>query len=155
VKKAILEAEPPPVIRVAIVWIHMLRFDCGAAARCAALTMRDPRVRHFYDPLRRAGAAVAASLGASGRMAWDIYLFYPAGHVLPAGLPAPAAWAHQLQDSSWADPAFYRHGKDLERQLGRLLAQMEMLRLSQETRWSGVTASDVWAASRTEQEERA
>jgi hypothetical protein len=59
-----------------------------------------------------------------------------------------------LQDSSWAAPALYRQGKDLERQLGGLLAQMEMLRLSQETRWSAVTASDVWDAWRTELEER-
>lgn len=150
-KKAILEAEPPPVIRVAIAWIHMLRFDCGAAARGMALTLRDPRVQHFHDPRRRAGGAVAASLAASGKMAWDIYLFYPPGPGWQDGLPAPAVWAHQLKGSSWADSAFYHRGKDLERQLSGLLAHMKTLRLSQPSQSSDVMASGASGASRAAQ----
>ena len=121
-KKAILGAEPPPDILVAIAWIRMLPPDDLAAARCLAATIRDPRVQHFHDPCRRAGSAIAASLGAPGKTAWDIYLFYPAGPGWQAGPPPPLAWAHQLKDSGWADPALYHRGGDLERQLGRLLS---------------------------------
>jgi hypothetical protein len=51
VKEAILQADPPADIRVAIAWIHMLPPDNAAAARRMALTLRDPRVQHFHDPL--------------------------------------------------------------------------------------------------------
>ena len=115
--KVLLQADPPADIHVALAWIHMLPLDNAITAGCLARTIRDPRVHHFDDPQKRAGAAVATSLGATGKVAWDIYLFYPPGSRWQNGLPAPAAWAHQLQGSSWADPLHYNHGEDLVRQL--------------------------------------
>jgi hypothetical protein len=120
-----LQADPPADIRVAIAWIHMLPLDNAVAARAMALTLRDPRVQQFHDPHKRAGAAVATSLGAPGRTAWDIYLFYPAGVGWQDGLPPPFAWAHQLKDSTWADPSQYRRGDDLVAQLGIALALVQ------------------------------
>jgi hypothetical protein len=81
-------------------------------------------VRHFHDPHRRVGAAVAASLGAAGKVAWDIYLFYPPGSGRQNGPPTPTSWAHQLKGSSWADPANYYQGEDLVQQLGMALAAL-------------------------------
>jgi len=120
-----MQADPPAKIRVAIAWAHMLPLDNAITARCMALTIRDPRVHHFHDPQKRAGAAVAASLGSAGEMAWDIYLFYAAGISWQDGLPPPSAWAHQLKDSSWADPAHYHHGADLVRQLEMKFAMLQ------------------------------
>jgi len=125
VKKAILKAEPPADMSVAIAWIHMLPLDSAVTARRMALTIRDPRMQHFDDPHRRAGAAVAASLGASGKMAWDIYLFYGAGSGWQDGPPPPAMWAHQLKDSTWADLSHYHRGQDLVRQLEMAMAALK------------------------------
>ncbi len=71
-KKAILQAQPPVDIRVALVWTHMLPLDNAITALCVAGAFRDPSVQHFHDPRRRAGAAVAASLGAAHELGWDI-----------------------------------------------------------------------------------
>jgi len=103
----------------------MLPLDSLVAARCMAVEIVDPRVQHFHDPRRRAGAAVAASLGATGKMAWDIYLFYPAGVGWQDGLPPPVAWAHQLQDSAWADASHYHRGADLVRELEIAMAFLQ------------------------------
>jgi hypothetical protein len=74
--------------------------------------MPDARVQHFHDPNRRAGRAVAASLGGTGKVAWDVYLFYDPGLEWGEGLPAPTRWAHQL-DADWADRAHHYTGRDL------------------------------------------
>jgi hypothetical protein len=124
VKKAILQTDPPAELRIAIAWIHMLPLDSGVTARRAARTVRDPRVQHFHDPHKRAGAAVAASLAAAGKMAWDIYLFYAPGIGWEDGLPPPVAWAHQLKDSTWADPSRHHRGDDLVRQLEIAMAAL-------------------------------
>ena len=124
-KKAILQAGPPPDIRVAIAWIHMLPLDSAVVARRMARAMRDPRVQHFHDPRRRAGAAVAASLGASGKIGWDIYLFYPPGNGWQDGLPPPVAWVHQLKGSSWADPSRHHRGEELVRHLEMAMAHLQ------------------------------
>ncbi len=116
-KKAIQQGHPPVDLRVALVWTHMLPLDNAITALSVASAFRDPRVQHFDDPHRRAGAAVAASLGAADKPAWDIYLFYRAGRGWNGGLPPPAVWAHQLKGSSWADSSHYRRGDDLVREL--------------------------------------
>ena len=65
---------------------------------------------------------IAPSLGEPSQTAWDIYLFYPAGHRWNERLE-PVAWAHQLS-GVWQD--HYHYGEDLEIELrtmaGRLLA---------------------------------
>jgi hypothetical protein len=92
----------------------MLPADSPAAAEQSRTIITDPRVRHFYDPERRAGEAVARSLGATaGKVAWDIYLFYAAGSAWLTAPPLPVCWAHQLTGSDWADAAHYHSGEDL------------------------------------------
>ncbi len=49
----------------------------------------------------------------AGRVAWDVYLVYPPGATWDDDPPVPAAWRHQLGDSSWADAAHYRTGEAL------------------------------------------
>jgi hypothetical protein len=64
---------------VSIVWVDMLPDDTEAGTGESARIIDDPRVRHFHDPAKRSGRAVAASLGWKDYVAWDIYLFYEAG----------------------------------------------------------------------------
>ncbi len=86
--------------------------------------MRDPRVRHFHDPHKLVGKAIPQSLGGPGGVAWDVYLFYPKGSEWADSPPPPAIWAHQLQGSSWADPARYRRGNDLVAELQKAMEQL-------------------------------
>ena len=57
----------------------MLPTDDADAARVAAQSIQDRRVRHFYDPKRQVGKVLAQSLGEPDQIAWDMYLFYAAG----------------------------------------------------------------------------
>lgn len=106
-----------------IVWVNMLPLDGMVAARLMAQGMQAPSVRHFHDPSKQAGRAVAQSLGAPGKVAWDIYLFYAKGATWDQGLPPPTRWAHQLS-GSWVDPARYRHGNDLMAELYRAMDEL-------------------------------
>jgi hypothetical protein len=90
------------------VWIDMLTPDNWPAAEAAA-SIFEPyaHVAQFHDPGRLIGSAVAASIGAPGRIAWDMYLFYGAGAKWDGEAPRPLDWAHQLGQDDWADPGRY------------------------------------------------
>lgn len=113
-----------PDISVSIVWVHMLPFDNVLTARLIARTIKAPGVCHFYDPGKRVGKIIAQSLGAPGKVAWDVYLFYPEGIRWDDSPPPPAIWAHQLGSNSWADPARYQRGDDLVEELHRAMEQL-------------------------------
>jgi hypothetical protein len=95
----------------------MLASDGEAAAGRSAQMIEDSRIRHFYDPERRVGKIIAQSLGGPESIAWDIYLFYKPEDAWDSNPPMPTNWAHQLARSSWADPARYRVGDDLVKEL--------------------------------------
>jgi hypothetical protein len=118
------ERFPLADVSVGLVWINMLVADSADAAQAASALVSDPRVRHFYDPDRRVGQAIAESVGGRGQVAWDTYLFYPAGGEWQATPPQPATWAHQLTREVWADPGRYRGGGGL---LDALCAAMREL----------------------------
>ena len=124
VQEAIVKGYPDADISVSIVWINMLPSDNRIMAHVRAQTMQDPRVRHFHDPKKRVGLAIARSLGGRDKVAWDIYLFFAPGDEWDGGPPPPAWWAHQLSGSSWADPAHYHHGDDLIGQLRQAMADL-------------------------------
>jgi hypothetical protein len=105
---------------VSIVWIDMLPEDTKAGAGESALIIDDPRVRHFHDPARRSGQAIAAGLAWKDYVAWDIYLFYEAGSKWLDEPPAPAHFAHQLP----RDPAHFRAGDDLVRELHETMRRL-------------------------------
>jgi hypothetical protein len=110
----VLGAHPAAPLAAAVVWLPMLGGDDAAAAIAAAL-VPDPRARHFYDPGRLAGRAVARALGAAaGETAWGMYLFWgPDARWTGEAPPRPDAWLHQLGDCRWADPARHRRGAGL------------------------------------------
>ena len=126
VQLAILTGHPEADISLSIVWIPMLEGDTEAAARQAAEQfLPDPRVRHFYDPDRRAGKAIAQSLGGGeGEVAWDIYLFYERGDEWDRVPPLPIDWMHQLVATSWADAARHHRGDDLAKQIYQSMARL-------------------------------
>jgi hypothetical protein len=98
----------------------MLPEDTKAHAERSARLIDDPLVRHFHDPTKRSGEAIAASLGWKDQVAWDIYLFYEAGSRWIDGPPAPADFMHQLP---W-DPVHFRTGDDLVRELHQAMKRL-------------------------------
>jgi hypothetical protein len=105
----------------------MLPFDSIVTANAIALTMKAPCVRQFHDPGQQVGKAIAQSLGAQDKVAWDIYLFYSKGVGWNNNLPSPLTWAHQLSPSDWADPARYHGGDDLVEELLKGMGQLSVL----------------------------
>jgi hypothetical protein len=108
------------------VWINMLAYDERDAAQRAAVKMdRDPRLRQFYDPGRRAGTAIARGLGADEpAVAWDAYLLYAPGATWENAPPVPFDWAHQLTASRWADRRRYYQGDDLMAALRAIMGRL-------------------------------
>lgn len=94
-RRGVLRSFPDADVWVGCVWIDLMSRDCRASAERAAAEFEDPRVRHFHDPEKRASRAVAEELLPTA-LAWDVFLFYPAGVVWEDALPAPSAWSHQL-----------------------------------------------------------
>jgi len=94
----------------------MLPDDTEASAKKSASMFNDPRVHHFFDSDKHSGKAIANRLGWTGKVAWDIYLFYEAGVEWANTAPQPAYWMHQLKDS-WAHKAHFRTGDGLVKEL--------------------------------------
>jgi hypothetical protein len=126
VQKVILEAHPDLDLKVFIVWIKMYPADTIEAAQEASkLFSQDGRVVQYYDPYKFAGGAIAEGLGAgAGQIAWDIYLFYDGKARWGKLPPPPREWAHQLGDSSWADPDHFYTGDGLYRVLENFMADL-------------------------------
>jgi len=101
----------------------MLRGDSRDAAEPSVKLLNDPRVRHFYDPQQAAGKMIADSIGWNGKVAWDIYLFYPPDVEWSDAPPAPADMMHQLTDT-WANQDCFRTGADLTHALYQSLSQL-------------------------------
>lgn len=120
-RRAVLEAYPDADIRVSMVWIPMVEGDSLIAAQVISRDIVDSRVRHFFDASKRAGKAIASSLGGAGKIAWDIYLFFPKGSRWTSNPPAPQFWMHQLTESVWADAAHRHCGDALLRELGQCM----------------------------------
>ncbi len=76
--------------------------DTFEASSMAAGALTDSRVRHFFDPEKQAGKAIARSLRWDGQTARDIYLFYAPGQKWEDLPPPPVEYAHQLTNA-WAD----------------------------------------------------
>lgn len=111
---------------VSIVWVNMLDGDTEATAQNAATEIfGQSSVRHFYDPHRRAGEAIAESLGGlADDAAWDVYLFYEKGAEWGESLPLPSRWMHQCKGDSWANPDNYHWGDDLVQGLQWTMAKL-------------------------------
>ncbi len=119
-RRSVLEGFPDADISVSVVWMHVLPDDTKAAARAAARTIDDPRVRHFDDPRQRSGAAITDRLEWAGRIAWDIYLFYGRDSRWTEVPPAAVDFMHQL---IW-EPSHFRTGDDLVKGLGDAIQMM-------------------------------
>jgi hypothetical protein len=114
---------PDADLAAMIVWIEMLLEDRGADVEILAREMTDPRIQWFHDPTRRAGQAIAPSLGGIDKVAWDVYLFFDAHAEWKDKPPTPHQWVHQLNDP-WADPTRRRFENQLEPELARLLKRV-------------------------------
>lgn len=101
----------------------MMSGDVYEAAQKAAKKYKDGRVMHFYDPHQLSGRALAQSLGHSGKVAWDMYLFYPSGAQWRDLPPAPRIYMHQLRDS-WADQSCLFEKEQLKVKLAETMKLM-------------------------------
>jgi len=120
----------PDEISILVVWMPMLPFDrLKTAEKASRIYATFPHVVQFYDPKKIVGRAVAGSMGASGKTAWDMYLFYPRDVSWAETPPQPFAWVHQLGADPWAGRAQFKWGADLPPALvetmRRLLESME------------------------------
>ena len=106
-----------------MVWINMLPNDSAEAAQRSARLIQDVRIRHFHDPKRFVGQAIAESIGASGHVAWDMYLFYSGASEWGETPPKPTDWAHQLSDE-WAGKDHFAWGGDLNKRLKEIAANL-------------------------------
>lgn len=123
VHKGILKPFPSADLDVMVVWISMMSGDTDEAALKATRKFHDERVKQFFDPQRMAGQVFAESLGHSGKVTWDMYLFYPPKADWRALPPPPEVFMHQLR-GSWADQN-YLFEKDKLRV--KLMETMKML----------------------------
>jgi hypothetical protein len=123
VHRLLAHEAPDADLAAMIVWVEMLPEDGEADVEALAGEMTDRRIGWFHDPKRRAGQAIAASLGAPGKVVWDVYLFFGAGAEWNDQPPAPLQWVHQLGDS-WADRTRHHFGDQLEPELSRLLKSL-------------------------------
>ena len=78
--------------------------------------LNDKRFKHLYDQHQTVGKTIANSVGWTGKVAWDIYLFYKPFVEWTNLPPPPSYWMHQLTDN-WATKEKYRTGKDLKNEL--------------------------------------
>ena len=99
---------------VLFTWVPMLDSDHLAAANAMEEELGGA---HFWDVERLAASAFARALGSPGELAWDAYLFYPAGDRWRDPAPVPSSWAHQLGPGGWAGAAQFASGADLMRRL--------------------------------------
>ena len=109
-----------------IVWIPILAKDTFDAAIPSVKALDDDRLHHFYDNTKTAGKAIADSVGWSGNVAWDIYLFYSPINIWAVAPPKPEFWMHQLKDD-WATKDMYRTGDDLKNELSASLEKLLMI----------------------------
>jgi len=101
----------------------MLEGDTEVTARQSAPIVEDPRFRHFHDPEKRSGTAIAESMGGQDRVAWDIYLFFAKGSEWQEDPPSPTDWMHQLS-ASWADPTHFHYGDGLVAELHKTMTRL-------------------------------
>lgn len=128
VREALLHDGSAPSLELFVVWAPMLTGDDEAAAKASSALVKDARVRQYYDPKRRAGAAFRSDVFPeavaqmrrslpeghflskpfasrdAAQPEWDIYLFFGPGAEWTAKAPLPARFVRQviLFDSSSA-----------------------------------------------------
>ena len=127
----VLEKFPTANISVLIVWIPILAEDTFDSAIQPIKFLSDNRIHHFYDNDRMAGKSIAESVGWTGNIAWDIYLFYEPLTEWRDKPPEPKYWMHQLPDE-WATKGKFRTGVDLANEL---FVSMQKLNGSSSSRW--------------------
>ena len=103
-------------ISATIVWIPILDKDTLAAALPSVKFLSDKRFKHLYDQHQNVGKTIANSVGWTGKVAWDIYLYYEPYAEWTDKPPKPVYWMHQLTDD-WAKNNKYRTGADLKNEL--------------------------------------
>ena len=150
---AIIEGFPDTNLGVSIIWSGILAGDDTAAARKASLILDDPRVKHYYDPHRRIGQALAdqvripaireiqerlkverkeleqifqPSYVGGAAAVFDTCLFYAADSTWGTKPPVPAEWVTQLDPTMWVgiDPKRFHWADDLVSELRRITTQL-------------------------------
>lgn len=119
-----MQGFPKADMSIAVVWMDVLPMDSEKTARkTAALLSNDPRLRHFHDPDKRVGKALAKTLKWEESYAWDIYVFYDKGAMWRgAQPPVPLDYVHQL--GGRADDGHFHIGEALTRELRKVMTRI-------------------------------
>lgn len=85
-----------PGLAVHLVWSSQLGAEVHHAQSATGL-MNDPRVHHYWDGERAAGAAFQQYFPGLSEPAWDVWMLFAPGVVWEDGQPPkPSWWEHQL-----------------------------------------------------------
>jgi hypothetical protein len=108
----VLEANPGEPLTVLVVWQPMLSTDWGQPGTRVLRRLSDPRVRQFWDPDRRAAAALEQSFRDrepgpaccfQNGIWWDLMAVFPPGRAWGERLPEPTLLDGTVDDAA---PAF-------------------------------------------------
>lgn len=126
IKSTIIKKFPNADMKMNIVWINGVNGDNFEKAEKGAKTLDDPRFKHFHDPKRLVGKALANIFGGKGKIAWDIYMFFEKNSQWLKQPPMPLFYMHQLTPEyiKWVDPDHYHHGKDLIREFNKTMKKI-------------------------------
>lgn len=97
--EAVFQGIPSEKLKAYAVWEPILRTDNLRGARKATTILPDSRVRHYWVEGQEVGETFKPALGLRDKVAWDVYLVYPAGVEWNAQRPPnPSYYMHQLHD---------------------------------------------------------
>lgn len=103
----ILDEQSVRDLRVLLAWTPVLETDVRDRMVIATVRLADNRARHFLDPERLVGRAVADALVGAEAVAWGTYLCYDRDATW-ATLGEPTDWFHGLDDCEAMPDARYR-----------------------------------------------
>lgn len=109
-------------LRVYVVWEPMLPGDSKKVAEGATQLVPDRRATHFWIGNQTIAKAFKEPLGLNERMAWDVYIAYPAKTTWGDDLPVQSSFMHQLRG---VPPENFLDGNDLAKQMKALLSKID------------------------------
>ncbi len=153
-QQALIKDKQEADLSLSVVWTRIFPDDDETAARKATALIQGPNVRHFYDPTRRIGEALASAIDmpsvkelcknvgrdpncmesvfepsyANGKAAvFDSCLFFKAGVRWEDKPTPPTAWVTQLDPATWPgiDEKRFHFGGALLAELRRFVRELK------------------------------
>ncbi len=153
-QQALIEDKPEADLSLSVVWTRIFPDDDATAVAKATAIVHGPGVRHYFDPVRRIGEALASTIDmptveelckkmgrdtetmegvfepsyVNGKAAvFDSCLFFQAGVDWKDKPPAPTEWVTQLDPETWPgiEKKRFRFGDALSAELTRFVKELK------------------------------